>query len=347
MLNFVVRRIAYSIPVLLLASILLFFFIHATFDPLVKYRQSPDLTIVAREGLRLGIYQQPCRTFTTTAPPIRPVETCAKASDLHQYWFWLSHFVRGKMGTSFTTNDAVSRDIRNALGNTVQLIFWGVLVSAVLAVLIGVYSAVRQYSVLDYVFTGTSFAGLSMPAFWFGLIAIDFISFRLQHHLGMHSPPLYSIGLHGAHGGGFPGAVFDYARHLALPVATLAVQIVASWSRYERSSMLDVMSSDYIRTAQAKGLPRRKVVFKHGLRNALVPLVTVMAIDVGALFGGLLITEQIFSIPGMGKLFDTALQNGDTQVLLPWLMVSAAFIVAFNLLADVLYGVLYPRIRLA
>jgi peptide/nickel transport system permease protein len=111
--------------------------------------------------------------------------------------------------------------------------------------------------------------------------------------------------------------------------------------------MLDVMSSDYIRTAKAKGLSSRKVIFKHALRNALIPLVTVMALDIGALFGGLIVTEQIFSIPGMGKLFVDSLTNGDTNVLLPWLMVTAVFIILFNLLADVLYGALDPRIRLA
>jgi ABC-type dipeptide/oligopeptide/nickel transport system permease component len=346
MLNFVIRRIAYSVPVLLLASLLVFLFIHATSNPLARYVQSPDLTLKAREGLRIGVYEHPCRSFTVGSPP-RQVLTCAKAPVLKQYWFWLSHFLQGKMGQSFVTNDAVSKDISRALGNTMQLIVWAVLVSAVLAVLVGVYSAVRQYSVLDYVFTGLSFVGLSMPPFWFGLMAIDFLSFRSQRWLGLHTAPVYSIGLHGPHGGGVFGGPLDYVRHLALPVATLTVQIIASWSRYERSSMLDVMSSDFIRTARAKGLSRRKVIFKHGLRNALIPLVTVMAIDIGALFGGLLITEQIFSIPGMGFLFVNALTNGDTQVLLPWLMVTATFVVLFNLLADVLYGVLDPRIRLA
>jgi peptide/nickel transport system permease protein len=163
----------------------------------------------------------------------------------------------------------------------------------------------------------------------------------------LHSAALYSIGLHGHHGPGLLAGFADYARHLALPVATLTIQIVASWSRYQRSSMLDVLSADYIRTAKSKGLSRRRVIFKHGLRNALIPLVTVMAIDIGALFGGLIITEQIFSIHGMGLLFVNALENGDTQVLLPWLMISAIFIILFNLLADVLYGALDPRIRLS
>jgi peptide/nickel transport system permease protein len=346
MLSFIVRRIAYSIPVLLVASLLVFVFVHATSDPLGRYSQSRDLTLKAREGLRMGIYEQPCRHFTGGEPP-GPAETCTKAPVLKQYWTWLSNFVQGKMGQSFVSNRAVSSDLKSSLGNTVQLLVWGVLVASILAVGIGVYSAVRQYTFPDYLFTGLSFVGLSMPAFWFGLMAIDVFAERARSVLHTSSPPLYSLGLHGPHGPGFFAGAGDYARHLALPVATLTIQIVASWSRYQRSSMLDVLSADYIRTATAKGLSRTKVIMKHALRNALIPLVTIMAIDIGALFGGLIITEQIFSIHGMGLLFVNALQNGDTQVLLPWLMVTATFIILFNLLADVLYGVLDPRIRLS
>ena len=145
---------------------------------------------------------------------------------------------------------------------------------------------------------------------------------------------------------GIPGLGWDYAGHLVLPVLTLTVQIIASWSRYERASMLDVLGSDYIRTAKAKGLPRRKVVFKHAFRNALIPLITVMAIDAGALFGGLIITEYVFSIPGMGRFFIEALQAGDVDAVLAWMMVSAIFVILFNLLADLAYGWLDPRIRL-
>jgi peptide/nickel transport system permease protein len=123
------------------------------------------------------------------------------------------------------------------------------------------------------------------------------------------------------------------------------VQIVASWTRFQRSSTLDVLSSDYIRTARAKGVPQRRVIFKHGLRNSLIPLVSVMAVDIGLLFGGLIITETIFSIPGMGRLFFDSLLNGDVVVLEAWMLVVAVFILTFNLIADLLYGVLDPRIR--
>ena len=182
MLTFIVRRIAYSIPVLLIASLLVFVFVHATTDPLAKYATSRDLTLKAREGLLQGIYEQPCRHFTAGATPV-PAETCKKAPVLKEYWFWLSHFVQGKMGTSFVSNRPVSTDLKSSFGNTLQLLIWGVLLSALLAVCIGVYSAVRQYSLPDYLFTGLSFVGLSMPPFWFGLIAIDIFSERLRHTL--------------------------------------------------------------------------------------------------------------------------------------------------------------------
>jgi peptide/nickel transport system permease protein len=230
----------------------------------------------------------------------------------------------------------VSTTIKRAMGNTLQLILIGAAVSCVLALAIGIYSATRQYSVLDYVFTGMSYVGVAMPPFWFGLIAIQF--FAVQNNW------LLSLGLHSGDSTAFD---LDYLKHLPLPIATLCVQIVASWSRYERASMLDALNADYVRTARAKGVPKRKVVMKHALRNALIPFVTVVALDFGALFGGLIITEQIFSIGGMGRVFFTAIQQGDAYVLEAWMLVAAVTIIFFNLVADLLYGVLDPRIRLS
>jgi peptide/nickel transport system permease protein len=338
MLTFVVRRILYSIPVVIIASMLVFVFVHETTDPLARFSQLRDKSAATREGLRIGLYKQPCHEVGDDK-----VLICTKATLPEQYAHWANDLVHGDLGNSIVSGRAVTTDLSDAFGNTLQLIVWGVAISALVAIGIGVYSAIRQYSILDYTFTGLSFIGLSMPPFWFGLIAIQLFAYTLPQLFGSHTPVFCFIGYHGGCG---TGSV-DYLRHLALPVMTLTVQIIAEWSRYQRSSMLDVMSSDYIRTARAKGVPRRKVVVKHGLRNALIPLVTVMAIDIGALFGGLIITEQIFSISGMGRLFVNALQNGDTNVLLPWMMVTALFIIAFNLLADVLYGVLDPRIRLS
>ncbi len=321
MLSYVGRRILYSVPVILVASFLTFAFVRATFDPTAKLRQSREPEAAVRAArVRLGLNH----------------------SLLHQYWTWLTRFLRGDWGTSERTNEAVSAQIGRALGNTTQLVVWGVLIAAVIAIAIGVYSALRQYSVLDYTFTGLSFLGLALPPFWFGLIAIEFLAVGPKHWFHLSEPPLFFVNLHSGGGG-----VLDYARHLVLPVMTLTVQIVAGWSRFQRASMLDVMSSGYVRTARAKGVPRRQVVLRHGLRNALIPLVTVMALDVGALFGGLIVTEKIFSIPGMGKLFLDSLLAGDATTLTAWLVVTAVFIVVFNLLADVAYGVLDPRIRVA
>jgi len=340
-LTFVIRRIAAAIPVLLLASVLLFVFVRATQNPLGRVAQNADPNARTRRALQIKIQEKPCVDLEGRTRDGAPIIKCRPVPIMTQYARYMKGALHGRLGDSEVTGHAVTEDLRLAMGNTIQLIFWGVLISAAIAIGIGVFSAVRQYSVPDYILTGLSFAALAMPPFWFGLMLIHFLVFRLKDFAGWDQSLFLSIGLHSAGGG-----VTDYFRHLALPVATLCVQIIASWSRYQRSTMLDVMSSDYIRTAKAKGLSRARVVLKHGLRNSLIPLVTVMAIDIGALFGGLLITEQIFAIPGMGRLFIDSLLNGDTSVLLPWLMISAIFIILFNLIADILYGVLDPRIRL-
>lgn len=321
MLTYAVRRVLYSVPVLLVASFLLFTFVRVTFDPTARLRQSRDPQAVERARHELGLD--------------KPIAT--------QYRQWLGGFVQGDWGESSRTSERVFPVIRRAFWNTLQLIVWGVLLSTVVAVGVGVFSAVRQYSVPDYLFTGLSFLGLAMPPFWFGLIAIQFLAVYPRDWFHLSQTPLFFVGLHSSVAQGFG----DYARHLVLPVLTLTVQIIASWSRYERASMLDALSADYVRTARAKGVPRRDVIFKHAFRNALIPLVTVMALDIGALFGGLVITEQIFSVPGMGRLFIDSLVQGDANVLVVWTVIVAGFIIAFNLLADVLYGVLDPRIRYA
>ena len=323
MLTYISRRILYSIPVLIIATFLLFWMVRSTFDPTAKVRAS-------KTGARAA---EQIRERLHLRDPV-----------VEQYGRWLGNAVQGDLGDSERTHEQVSTMMTRAFGNTLQLIGWGVLISAIVAVGLGVYSSTHQYSKLDYGLTTLSFVGIAMPAFWFGLIAIQFLGVRLKEAFNLSEPLFYSVGLHS---GDQSGINLDYFRHLVLPVLTLTVQSIAEWSRFQRASMLDVMSADYIRTARAKGVPRRKVVLRHGLRNALIPLVTVMALDIGALFGGLIITERIFSIDGMGRLFVDSLQAGDAQVLVAWGFLTAAFIVAFNLIADVLYGVLDPRIRLS
>lgn len=323
MLTYISRRVLYSIPVILIATFLAFWAVRSTFDPTAKVRAS--------------------RTGARAAEQIRQ-RLHLHDSIFEQYGLWLRDAAQGKLGESERTHEAVSSTMTRAFGNTLQLIGWGVLLSALVAVALGVYSATHQYSKLDYAFTGLSFVGLAMPAFWFGLIAIQFLGVWPKETFNLSEPIFYSVGLHS---GDQTGLNLDYLRHLVLPVLTLTVQTIAEWSRFQRASMLDVMSADYIRTARAKGVPRRGVVIRHGLRNALIPLVTVMAVDIGALFGGLIITESIFSIDGMGRLFVSSLLSGDVQVLTAWVVITAVFVVLFNLLADILYGVLDPRIRIS
>ncbi len=321
MLTYVLRRLLYSVPVVLIASFILFWAVRSTFDPLAKLRQSRDPAVVQRETERLGL----------------------KDSIFKQYWLWLKGFVTGDWGTSTRTGGNVRPMIFSAMSTTLQLIFWGVLFAALLAVAIGIYSAVRQYSVGDFAFTGLSYLGIALPAFWFGLILIQALAVWPQQHFGSATPPLYFVGLHSA---GRSGLNLDYVRHLVLPVLTLTVGLIASWSRFGRASMLEALSSDYVRTARAKGVPRRQVIMRHAFRNSLAPFLTVVALDAAVLFGGLVVTEQIFSIQGMGRLFLDSMLAGDVFVLVPWMLVIALAVIVFNLLADVTYAVLDPRVRL-
>ena len=322
MISYITRRVLYSIPVLLVASFITFVAVRLTFDPTLKFRQLRDQTAFLRTKKQFGLDK-----------PI-PI----------QYFKWLGRVLHGDFGTSTRTGGAVWPMLTRALGFTVQMIFWGMLVALVLAIGIGVLSALRQYSVGDYLFTGLSYIGVAMPPFWFGLILIQIFGVWLKTKLGWDKPPLNFVGLHST---GSKGINLDYLRHLVLPVLTLSVQLVAQWSRFQRSSMLDVLSSDYIRTARAKGVSRRDVVWRHAFRNALTPLVTDVATQAGGLMGGLVITEAIFSIPGMGRLFIDSLQQGDVYAVLGFMVVTGVFVILFNLIADLIYGVLDPRVRLA
>ena len=322
MLNYIVRRILYSVPVMVLASFVIFVSVRLTFDPTVKFRLLRDQGAFIRAKKLYGLDK-----------PI-PV----------QWAKWAKSVLTGDWGVSTRTGDRVWTMVSKALGYTVQLVVWGILLALIIAVAIGVFSALRQYSIGDYLFTGLSYIGIAMPPFWFGLILIQIFGVLLKEKLHLDSPVFYFIGLHGT---GKKGINLDYLRHLVLPVMTLTVQLIAEWSRFQRSSMLDVIQSDFIRTARAKGVPRRQVVFKHAFRNALIPLVTDVATQSGLLFGGLVITEFLFSIPGMGRLFLDALQAGDVYVVVAYMVVAGLFVIMFNLLADIAYAWLDPRVRLS
>jgi peptide/nickel transport system permease protein len=321
MLAVAARRLLASIPVLLVATFATFAIVSATFDPTARLARVGDGAQARAEVReRLGLDD-----------PL-----------VLQYGRWLGNAVRGDFGESYRSREPVADMVRPALGNTLQLVGWGILFATVLAVAIGVVGALRQRTALDHGLTALMLVAVAMPPFWFGLLSQQF-AVNLREWTGSDEPILYVVGLHSS---GHSGFDLDYLRHLALPVLVLTVQLVASWSRFQRSEMLDVLGSDYVRTARAKGVPRREIVYRHALRNALAPLVTVMALDVGALFGGLVITEQLFAIPGMGRLFLSGLLNGDAPVVLAWLLVSGVFVILFNLVADLLYRILDPRVQI-
>jgi peptide/nickel transport system permease protein len=320
-ITFITRRVLYSVPVILVASFILFWAVRSTFDPLAKLRQAHDPAVIAREIERLGLDR----------------------SIPEQYFLWLRSLIVGDWGLSTRTGTPVLPLIGDALWPTLQLAFWGLLVAVLIAGGVSVYSAVRQYSWGDNLLTGASYLGIAMPAFWFGLILIQTFAVWPKEQFGLSEPPLFFIGLQS------PGqtGVLDYIRHLILPVAALMIALVASWSRFGRAAMLDALSSDYVRTARAKGVPRRQVIWRHAVRNSLAPFVTVVALDAAILIGGLVVTEQIFAIPGMGRLFLQSLVAGDVYVLLPWMIVVAVAVVICNLIADIAYAVLDPRVRLS
>jgi peptide/nickel transport system permease protein len=323
MLRYVGRKALGSIPVLLVASFITFWLVRKAIDPLAKYRHQRDSArVLAEQRVKLGLDH----------------------SIFQQWWDWLTNFVRGDMGTSSRTGDSVSSMIGRALWPTLQLLFWATLVSVLVAIALGIYSAVKQYSVGDYFFTGLSYIGIAMPDFWFALLAIALLVTAPTQWFNLDQPIFYSIGLHSE---GQSGINLDYFRHLALPVLTLTITSVAAWSRYLRAEMLGVLNTDYVRTARAKGVPQRRVIRRHAFRNALIPFTTVTALDTAFLIGGVIIVERIFAIPGMGQAFLNALQSGDAPFLLSWFVVVAVAVIGFNLLCDLFYAVLDPRIRLS
>lgn len=312
-----------SIPVLFAASLFAFTLAINSGDPLQYLRLRPNVPPAV-------LHQ-------------RELELHLNKGYFARYGIWISHFVRGDFGT---TNDGapVRPVVFQRLFVTAKLVAAAIVVAVLLALIVGVISAVRQYSLLDHSATFVSFLLFSLPLFWFAALLKEFLAIRLNNLLGRHL--VFTIG-DSTPGltGGFFAHLSDFAGHLLLPTIALAGISYAAYSRFARGSMLDVLNSDYIRLAQAKGLPPRTVIIKHALRNALIPFTTYVAIDISAILGGVVITERVFDWQGMGALLIDAVTKPDVNELLAWLMVSAVIVIAFNLIADLLYGVLDPRIR--
>jgi peptide/nickel transport system permease protein len=256
--------------------------------------------------------------------------------------------VHGDFGATIN-NTPVSRELWTRLAVTGRMIVLAMVIAIILAVVVGVIGAVRQYKPSDYAFTFLAYLLIALPVFWFAALLKEFVAGGINDLFGKQV--LYTIGEQtpGITLYGTTGQIWaDRIGHLVLPTISLALLSFAAWSRFQRASMLDVLGSDYMRLARAKGLTYRRTVVKHGLRNALIPLTTVVALGVGTLFGGAVITETVFVWHGMGEyLIKNGIGNNDVNVVLGWLLISAFFVVVFNLVADLLYAVLDPRIRLA
>ena len=333
MTQYIIRRLLQALPVLFIVSMLVFALIQiAPNNPLAAYMNNPNIS--QEDLLRL----QEEYGFNDPLPL--------------KYVKWLSQTLQGNWGDSFVTHRPVTTEIGERLPNTLYLVGIALVLALVVAIPIGMISAIRQYSLFDHFVTTIAFMGQSIPIFWFGLLLIIIFSVNLQNPLAgtsmfPHPPPLPLFP-----GGGMttlgenpPDPLVDRLWHLTLPLTMLAMVQLAQFVRYMRAGMLDILKMDFIRTAYAKGLKERVVIYKHAFKNAAIPLVTIIGLDIPSLFIGALYTETIFSWPGMGRLFFNSADRGDYTVMMGILMTSATLIIFFNLVADIAYGFLDPRIR--
>jgi peptide/nickel transport system permease protein len=317
MTHYITRRLIQSLGLIVVISMVLFALITALpGGVLAAYENNPDITPedYARLQAKYGL---------NDPLPLKYVK-------------WAGNLLRGDWGDSFVSKRPVIAEIADRLPNTLLLMGAAFIVTLLIAIPLGVLSALRQYSVFDHVATTLAFAGQSLPVFWFGLLLIIVFSVQLGWFpgSGMLTP-------------GKPFALLDLIRHMVLPVTMLAVVSAAGYMRFMRSSMLDVIKQDYVRTARAKGLNERIILLRHGLRNAFIPMITLIMLDVPILFGGAVFTETIFSWPGMGRLFVESAFKTDYPMLMALLMINCVLIIVCNLLADVLYAYLDPRIKYA
>ncbi len=250
-----------------------------------------------------------------------------------QYANWLSATLRGDLGTSFSTSRPVGALIAERLPATLELMAVAFVFAALVALPLGLVSSRRPGGWFDTLGTGTSFLGLAMPVFWFGLILQLIFSVKLGWL------PVAGTGTIGA------GSLGDHLKHLILPGFVLATRYIAGWSRYFRSTLLGLRGAPFVRTARAKGIPEREVERRHTVRNGLIPVLSIMALNLADLFSGAVITETVFAWPGIGRLFVQAMFARDYPLLMGILLMGAATVILFNLVADLLYGLLDPRIR--
>lgn len=320
MLHYLTRRVLQMVPLLFFISALIYLLLYLMpGDPL--YRMLEDVP-----NLRPQDYERLRKLYGLDDPVYI------------QYWKWLWQLIQLNPGYSREYGQPVIDVIVPALKNTLVLTLTAVIIGKAVAVLLGIFSAVRQYSVGDYLLTALTFIAYSIPAFWLALMMIIVFSVKLGWFptSGMINPDITL---------GTWEATVDWIKHLVLPVAVLAISEIIQVQRFMRSSLLEVLRQDYLTTARAKGLSERVVIGRHALKNALIPVVTIIAITMPRVIGGSTVVETVFAYPGMGRLLFTSIMGNDYVVAMTVVMIIAVTVIFFNLLADILYGWLDPRIR--
>ena len=317
MSQYILRRCLLAIPTLLVISFVLFAILAlAPGDPLSQFAANPAVPPAVRENIKhqMGL-DQPW--------PVRYVK-------------WLTAAAQGNMGYSFSAKVPVMMLIQQRMPQTLWVVGSAFLLAVLLAIPIGVISAVKQYSIFDQVGTFFSFIGFSVPSFFTGVLLMLIFAVRLGWF-----PIIYSSTLKVENWGSF----WQQVRQMALPVTVLLVQQTAALTRFTRSAMLDNLPLDYVRTARSKGLADRTVVVRHILSNSLIPVVTLIALGIPGIFGGAIVTENLFRVNGIGALLINSINNSDTPVVMAITFMFAILTVVFNLVADIFYGVLDPRVR--
>ena len=327
--TYILRRLLTAIPTLIAISIIIFSILKlAPGDPMSQFAANPAVPPEVRQNIRrqLGLDD-----------PL-PV----------QYSKWARSWIQGDWGFSFASRVGVRQLIMGRLGTTLYVLGLAYVVALLISIPIGILSAIKQYSVFDQIATTIAFFGFSIPTFFSGLLFILFFSIQLGW-----LPFIYESRVPRCDGAAVVCGVVNIWRHLQwgqlkyalMPILVLGLFQGARLMRYVRASMLENIKLDYVRTARAKGLRERTVIVTHVLRNALIPVVTIIALDLPGIFAGAVVTEQIFRVPGLGSLLITSIQSSDTPVVMALTFIFSILVVLFNLAADVLYGVLDPRIK--
>jgi peptide/nickel transport system permease protein len=341
MSRYIIRRLLQALPLLFIISVVLFVLMQNMGDPLAtmggrKVTRSEDRIRLARQlGLDKPIYMQ----YLFWLAGNDWAKTDMDGDGVAETPGVRKGVLRGDWGISLVNRQAVVQVIGERLSNTLLLMLSAEIFILVTALIIGIYSALNQYSTFDNIITAVTFIFYSMPVFFFALLMMYIFAVNFKKW-GL--PYLPTVGMFEPSAGQTPAQVLW---HMVLPVATLSFGFIAGYSRYIRSTMLEAMGQDYVRTAKAKGLPRPEIIYIHALKNAAMPIVTVVALDLPFLLGGAIVTERIFGWPGMGRLFLDHVSRSDTPVVMGILMMIATAVIVFQIIADIIYAWLDPRIR--